>query len=180
MRGKILYCLYIRIFPARRYTMTEQLGTTVSRLPVLQLRGLVAFPNMIIHFDVGRLLSIRALEAADEERSDALSDRTARPQDGQPVPERSLPDRHHLPGQADPAPAGRQHPRARRGQAARARASVLRGAGRQDLHLCRGRAARGLCLRCDRTPCAGTCPHGAGALLRSTPTMRSASRPMWS
>ena len=44
--------------------MTEQLGTTVSRLPVLPLRGLVAFPNMIIHFDVGRLLSIRALEAA--------------------------------------------------------------------------------------------------------------------
>ena len=35
--------------------MTEQLGTTVSRLPVLPLRGLVAFPNMIIHFDVGRL-----------------------------------------------------------------------------------------------------------------------------
>ena len=40
--------------------MTEQLGTIVSRLPVLPLRGLVAFPNMIIHFDVGRLLSIRA------------------------------------------------------------------------------------------------------------------------
>ena len=44
--------------------MTEQNGTALSRLPVLPLRGLVAFPNMIIHFDVGRLLSIRALEAA--------------------------------------------------------------------------------------------------------------------
>lgn len=38
--------------------MTEQNGTALSRLPVLPLRGLVAFPNMIIHFDVGRLLSI--------------------------------------------------------------------------------------------------------------------------
>ncbi len=37
---------------------------TPERLPVLPLRGLVAFPNMIIHFDVGRLMSIRALEAS--------------------------------------------------------------------------------------------------------------------
>ena len=36
----------------------------VSRLPVLPLRGLTAFPNMIVHFDVGRMMSIRALEAA--------------------------------------------------------------------------------------------------------------------
>ncbi len=35
-----------------------------ERLPVLPLRGLVAFPNMIIHFDVGRVMSIRALEAS--------------------------------------------------------------------------------------------------------------------
>lgn len=27
-------------------------------------RGLTAFPNMIVHFDVGRMMSIRALEAA--------------------------------------------------------------------------------------------------------------------
>lgn len=33
-------------------------------LPVLPLRGLVAFPNMLIHFDVGRLLSMKALEQA--------------------------------------------------------------------------------------------------------------------
>lgn len=44
--------------------MTKTIGTTISRLPVLPLRGLVAFPNMIIHFDVGRMMSIRALEAA--------------------------------------------------------------------------------------------------------------------
>ena len=44
--------------------MTETIGTTLTRLPVLPLRGLVAFPQMIIHFDVGRMLSVRALEAA--------------------------------------------------------------------------------------------------------------------
>lgn len=38
--------------------------TTIDRLPVLPLRGLTAFPNMIIHFDVGRMMSIRALEAS--------------------------------------------------------------------------------------------------------------------
>ena len=31
---------------------------------MLPLRGLTAFPNMIVHFDVGRMMSIRALEAA--------------------------------------------------------------------------------------------------------------------
>ena len=33
-------------------------------LPVLPLRGLTAFPEMLIHFDVGRALSIKALEIA--------------------------------------------------------------------------------------------------------------------
>ena len=33
-------------------------------LPVLPLRGLTAFPEMLIHFDVGRMMSIKALEAA--------------------------------------------------------------------------------------------------------------------
>ena len=44
--------------------MTELNGIVLSRLPVLPLRGLTAFPNMIVHFDVGRMMSIRALEAA--------------------------------------------------------------------------------------------------------------------
>ena len=44
--------------------MIDTIGTTLTRLPVLPLRGLTAFPQMIIHFDVGRMLSIRALEAA--------------------------------------------------------------------------------------------------------------------
>ena len=34
----------------------------LETLPLLPLRGLVAFPEMLIHFDVGRLLSMKALE----------------------------------------------------------------------------------------------------------------------
>ncbi len=37
---------------------------SIQTLPVLPLRGLTAFPAMLIHFDVGRLMSIKALEAA--------------------------------------------------------------------------------------------------------------------
>ncbi len=37
---------------------------TIRQLPVLPLRGLTAFPEMLIHFDVGRIMSIKALEAA--------------------------------------------------------------------------------------------------------------------
>lgn len=44
--------------------MIETNETVLSRLPVLPLRGLTAFPHMIIHFDVGRMMSIRALEAS--------------------------------------------------------------------------------------------------------------------
>lgn len=39
----------------------EELFETET-LPVLPLRGLVAFPEMLIHFDVGRLISMKALE----------------------------------------------------------------------------------------------------------------------
>ena len=42
--------------------MSEILLT--AKLPVLALRGLNAFPNMTIHFDVGRKKSIRAVEEA--------------------------------------------------------------------------------------------------------------------
>ena len=44
--------------------MIETTGAELKRLPVLPLRGLTAFPHMIIHFDVGRMMSIRALEAS--------------------------------------------------------------------------------------------------------------------
>lgn len=43
-------------------TMNEE--QTIRVLPVLPLRGLTAFPQMLIHFDVGRIMSIKALEAA--------------------------------------------------------------------------------------------------------------------
>lgn len=44
--------------------MIEMNEITLRRLPVLPLRGLTAFPQMLIHFDVGRMMSIHALEAA--------------------------------------------------------------------------------------------------------------------
>lgn len=42
----------------------EEQGMELETLPVLPLRGLVAFPEMLIHFDVGRLISMKALEQA--------------------------------------------------------------------------------------------------------------------
>ena len=60
-----------------------------KRLPVLPLRGLTAFPNMIIHFDVGRLMSIRALEASMKRMLSELPFRSllrTRTQTGMPVP----------------------------------------------------------------------------------------------
>lgn len=39
-------------------------ATTNGILPVLALRGLVIFPNQTIHFDIGRVKSVLALEAA--------------------------------------------------------------------------------------------------------------------
>ena len=41
--------------------MTMQEEQNIRVLPVLPLRGLTAFPEMLIHFDVGRLMSIKAL-----------------------------------------------------------------------------------------------------------------------
>ena len=87
--------------------MTELNGIVLSRLPVLPLRGLTAFPNMIVHFDVGRMMSIRALEAAMKERTDHLPDRAARTQNRYADAERPVPDRHDLPDSPDPASAGR-------------------------------------------------------------------------
>ena len=36
----------------------------ILELPVLPLRGLTLFPGMVLHFDVGRAKSVRALEKA--------------------------------------------------------------------------------------------------------------------
>ena len=42
--------------------MTEQLHS--GKMPIIALRGLAIFPNQTVHFDVGRLKSVKALEAA--------------------------------------------------------------------------------------------------------------------
>ena len=42
--------------------MSEQLIS--GRLPVLALRGLAVFPDQTVHFDVGRVKSVKALEEA--------------------------------------------------------------------------------------------------------------------
>ena len=39
-------------------------------LPLIPLRGISIFPNMIIHFDVGREKSKAAIEAAMEKQTD--------------------------------------------------------------------------------------------------------------
>ncbi len=38
--------------------------TPLTRLPVLPLRGMMVFPHMVLHFDVGRVKSVAALEKA--------------------------------------------------------------------------------------------------------------------
>lgn len=41
-----------------------------TNVPVLALRGLTIFPNMLMHFDVERDISVKALEAAMENNQD--------------------------------------------------------------------------------------------------------------
>ena len=43
-------------------TATRKMALT--RIPVLPLRGMMVFPHMVLHFDVGRAKSIAALEKA--------------------------------------------------------------------------------------------------------------------
>ena len=40
----------------------------IIELPVLPLRGLMIFPNMVLHFDVGRKKSVMALEQGMTDR----------------------------------------------------------------------------------------------------------------
>ena len=48
--------------------MSEKVKIKIARnvvhLPVIALRGLVVFPNNVVHFEVGREKSIAAIEAA--------------------------------------------------------------------------------------------------------------------
>jgi hypothetical protein len=41
--------------------MPKKKATTVT-LPVLALRGMMVFPHMVLHFDVGRAKSVASLE----------------------------------------------------------------------------------------------------------------------
>ena len=44
--------------------MKKEIRTVRATLPVMALRGLVLFPGMMLHFDVGRKKSILALNEA--------------------------------------------------------------------------------------------------------------------
>ena len=46
--------------------MTEQTDKNLNVMPALALRGLVCFPGVMLHFDVGRKRSVKALNAAME------------------------------------------------------------------------------------------------------------------
>ena len=48
--------------------MMEQVGL-LTAMPVIALRGLTVFPNVLLHFEVTREASVRALEAAMKEGS---------------------------------------------------------------------------------------------------------------
>ena len=42
----------------------EKVEETKKMMPIIPLRGITVFPNMIIHFDIGREKSLKAVEAA--------------------------------------------------------------------------------------------------------------------
>ena len=44
--------------------VTVKVERSVLHLPAIALRGLVVFPNNVVHFEVGRTKSIAAIEAA--------------------------------------------------------------------------------------------------------------------
>ncbi len=52
-----------------RISLKEQFKIEKIDLPIIPLRGMTVFPHMVIHFDVGRDKSIKALEKAMEEDS---------------------------------------------------------------------------------------------------------------
>ena len=45
---------------------TKKKRTQPVSLPMLPLRGLMVFPHMVLHFDVGRKKSVAALEQAEQ------------------------------------------------------------------------------------------------------------------
>ena len=43
-----------------------EVAEEITEMPVLALRGMVVFPEMLLHFDVGRKISALAIEKAME------------------------------------------------------------------------------------------------------------------
>ena len=60
--------------------MTETMYA--GKMPILALRGLAVFPDQTVHFDVGRIKSVHALDAAMKQDHD--QDRLQRDQGGVP------------------------------------------------------------------------------------------------
>ena len=93
---------------------------------MLPLRGLTAFPNMIVHFDVGRMMSIRALEAAMKNGQTIFLTAQRELKTDTPTPSDLYQIGTICQNSPDPASAGRQYPRAGRGQDPRTRAQLYR------------------------------------------------------
>ena len=45
----------------------------IMELPIIPLRGLVVFPDMVLHFDVGRRKSVEAVRTAIDRKSTRLN-----------------------------------------------------------------------------------------------------------
>ena len=60
----ILFAVYAKALEYERvvYMPKQNKNDITYRIPMLPLRGIVVFPHMIIHFDVGRLKSIKSIE----------------------------------------------------------------------------------------------------------------------
>lgn len=65
------------------------MSSTVSTrtIPVIPLRGLVVFPYMMLHFDVGRQISLKALEQAMENDQLVLLLSQKDPKQEEPTPD---------------------------------------------------------------------------------------------
>ena len=92
--------------------MTEIIDAGPARLtiPVLTLRGLTVFPQLLLHFDVARDISIRALEEAMDENREIFPGHPAGFDSGKPGGGGPLCHRHRGRREADPAFAREQRP----------------------------------------------------------------------
>lgn len=63
------------------------IAVTKRTIPVIPLRGLVVFPYMMLHFDVGRQISLKALEEAMNSDQQVLLLAQKDPKQEEPSPE---------------------------------------------------------------------------------------------